>query len=332
MRRRLSARLLPACLVLALGSGTVLASGPASATPATQPRAPEVYCYDEPSQPDADLSDLEASFNSSNWMQTLQAMYKRRWPSGEALATAQANDPYWDQFVDKQSFDGFAESMMVAIHEETHMWDLDSSRTEWDVHTAAWINAGQQALTVPLHGGFPRKEILPLIKDSLSKDMDDIYLRDSQQGSYNLQGVVAEQNAGLTGLPAVTVLQEYIKGVGASNARDIAATNLRYLLLYLRVAKDQHPGYWAEIKNEPKLRDLVLTQFLRTAYWLEKSAPYTGKLGSKDADKITATNYAPENIAVLEEFTGRKVSVDSHKNCTAPPPSAPRQLAARTVW
>ncbi|MEI5102879.1 hypothetical protein RB200_35525 [Streptomyces sp. PmtG] len=197
------------------------------------------------------------------------------------------------------------------------MWDLDPSRTRWDVHIAAWVNAGQQALTVPVHGGFPRKEILPLIKDSLSSSMDNIYLRDRTQGEYRLQGVLAEQNAGLTGLPAVTVVQEYIKGVGASNARDIAATNLRYLLLYLRVAKDKHPDYWAKIKAEPKLRDLVLTQFLRTAYWLEKSAPYTGKLGSRDADKITATNYAPENIAVLEEFTGRKVRVDAQKNCTA---------------
>ncbi|MFJ2766807.1 hypothetical protein [Streptomyces sp. NPDC087300] len=316
MSRRLSARLLTACLVLALGSGTAVAAAPAPDGPA-QAAAPEPYCYDEPSQPNADLSDLKASFNSSNWMRTLQAMYKRRWPSGEALAIAQAGDQYWDQFVDKRSFDGFAESMMVAIHEETHMWDLDPSRTRWDVSIAAWINGGQQALTVPVHGGFPRKEILPLIKDKLSSSMDDIYLRDATQGSYRLQGVLAEQNAGLTGLPAVTVLQEYIKGVGASNARDIAATNLRYLLLYLRVAKDKHPTYWAQIKAEPKLRDLVLTQFLRTAYWLEKSAPYTGKLGSKDADKITATNYAPENIAVLEEFTGRKVRVDAQKNCTA---------------
>ncbi|WP_225986947.1 hypothetical protein [Streptomyces spectabilis] len=322
MSRRQLPRLLTASVVLALGAGTLAASGPtAAATPSVnvtvQSRAADPYCYDEPSQPNADVSDLKASFNSSNWMRTLQAMYKRRWPSGEALAIAQAKDKYWDQFVNKQSFEGFAESMMVAIHEETHMWDLDPSRTRWDVHIAAWINAGQQALTVPVHGGFPRKEILPLIKDSLSSSMDDIYLRDKTQGEYRLQGVLAEQNAGLTGLPAVTVVQEYIKGVGASNARDIATTNLRYLLLYLRVAKDKHPDYWARIKAEPKLRDLVLTQFLRTAYWLEKSAPYTGKLGSRDADKITATNYAPENIAVLEEFTGRKVRVDAQKNCTA---------------
>ncbi|NGO70694.1 hypothetical protein G5C65_20520 [Streptomyces sp. SB3404] len=244
-------------------------------------------------------------------------MYERRWPSGQALAIAQAHDPYWDQFVNKRSFEGFAESMMVAIHEETHMWDLDPSRTRWDVHIAAWINRDQQELRVPLHGGFPRKEILPLIKDNLSSSMDNIYLRDRTQGEYRLQGVLAEQNAGLTGLPAVTVVQEYIHGIGAGNARDIAATNLRYLLLYLRVAKDRHPDYWARIKAEPKLRDLVLTQFLRTAYWLEKSAPYADKLGSKDADRITATNYAPENIAVLEEFTGRQVRLDDQKHCTA---------------
>ncbi|XVV07248.1 hypothetical protein ACQPW3_18445 [Actinosynnema sp. CA-248983] len=283
----------------------------------TQPTAHAAvpYCYEEPHNPRADISDLKAGFTSANWMRTLQTMYQRRWPSGEALAKAQARDPYWNQFVRKDSFEGFAESMMVAIHEETHMWDLDGSRTRWDVHTAAWIDATRQATTVPLHGGFPRKEILPLIQDRLSDSMDGIYLRDRQQGSYKLQGVLAELNAGLTGLPAVTVVQEYIKGVGASNARDIAATNLRYLLLYLRVARDRHPDYWAKIKNEPKLRDLVLTQFLRTAYWLEKSAPYTGKLGSANADKITATNYAPENIAVLEAFTGRKVST-TQKNCT----------------
>ncbi|MFE0027482.1 hypothetical protein [Amycolatopsis sp. NPDC059021] len=292
-----------------------MAGTAAAATPVPKPAAP--YCYEEPSNPTADVSDLKARFSASNWMPTLQAVYQRRWPSGQALAVAQAKDKYWDQFVQKNSFESFAESMMVAIHEETHMWDLDGSRTTWNQYTAAWVNASRQDLKIPLHDGFPRKEILPLIKDRLSDSMDGIYLRDSTQGNYHLQGVTAELNAGLTGLPAVTVLQEYIKGVGASNARDIVATNLRYLLLYLRVAKDKHPAYWTQIKNEPKLRELVLTQFLRSAYWLEKSAPYTGKLGSPAADKITATNYAPENLAILQEFTGAKVRTDTQKNCTA---------------
>ncbi|MFE9581201.1 hypothetical protein ACFYO1_32845 [Nocardia sp. NPDC006044] len=309
-------RLLPmvtACLVLSIGPGSVAVAAP----DAQDPVAAAPFCYEEPSTPQADISDLKARFNRSNWMPTLQAMYQRRWPSGQKLAIAQAKDQYWNQFVDTSSFEAFAESMMVAIHEETHMWDLDGSRTEWDKYTASWINATQQLTNIPLYGGFPRKEILPLIKDKLSDDMDGIYLRDKQQGDYHLQGVTAELNAGLMGLPAVTVVQEYIKGIGASNSRDIAATNLRYLLLYLRVAKDKHPDYWAKIKNEPKLRDWVLTEFLRTAYWLEKSAPYSGKLGSPNADKITEKNYAPENISILEEFTGRKVRTDAQKNCTA---------------
>lgn len=312
-RARRTLSLLVGCLALSLGSGQLAQADPAPRDEA----AAAPFCYDEPSQPTADVSDLKAAFTGANWMRTLQTMYQRRWPSGEKLAIAQAKDQYWDQFVNKRSFDGFAESMMVAIHEETHMWDLDPSRTRWDVSIAAWINGSQQAMQVPVHGGFPRKEILPLIKDRLTASMDDTYLRDRTQGEYRLQGVLAEQNAGLTGLPAVTVVHEFIKGVGASNARDIAATNLRYLLLYLRVAKDKHPDYWAKIKAEPKLRELVLTQFLRTAYWLEKSAPYTGVVGGPDADKITKTNYAPENIAVLEEFTGRKVRVDAQRHCTA---------------
>ncbi|WP_207944416.1 hypothetical protein [Actinomadura rubrisoli] len=303
-----------ATVALSLVPVPVAAASPAASGPAAS--AAEPVCYSEPSTPTADISDLKARFGASNWMPTLQEMYRRRWPSGEKLAIAQAGDKYWTQFVNTKSFDGFAESMMVAIHEETHMWDLDGSRTKWNVHTAAWINASRQATTVPLHGGFPRKEILPLITDKLSDSMDGIYLRDSQQGSYLLQGVLAELNAGLTGLPAATVVQEYIKGVGASNARDIAATNLRYLLLYLRVAKDKHPDYWAKIKNEPKLRELVLTQFLRTAYWLDKSAPYTGKLGSPNADKITALNYSPANLAIVEEFTGATVRRDTDKHCT----------------
>ncbi|WP_340684087.1 hypothetical protein LCL61_37295 [Amycolatopsis coloradensis] len=243
-------------------------------------------------------------------------MYKRRWPSGEGLTIAQAKDKYFSQFVNKTSFNALAESLMVAIHEETHMWDLDPSRTSWDVYVSAWIDASRKAMKVPIHGGFPRREILPLITDDLTRSMDDIYLRDQQQGSYRIQGVIAELNAGLMGLPAATVVAEYIQGVGASNSRDIAATNMRYLQLYLRVAKTKHPDYWTKIKAQPELRELVLIEFLRTAYWLDQSAPHAAKLGSADVAKIVAKNYAPENIAIIEEFTGAKVNTGSARNCT----------------
>ncbi|GGK03347.1 hypothetical protein GCM10010123_36600 [Pilimelia anulata] len=305
-------------LVVALGSGSAVAAAAPPAPVAARGTAP--YCYDEPVTAQADISDVRSAFKQSNWLPTIQAMYKRRWPSGEGLATAQAKDKYFDQFVKKESFEALAESMMVAIHEETHMWDLDPSRTSWNKHMGAWINNTQQAAKVPLHGGFPRKEILPLIKDNLTSSMDETYLKDKTQGEYFLQGVMAELNAGLMGLPAATVVGEYIKGVGASNSRDIVATNMLYLQLYLRVAKSSHADYWAKIKNEPALRELVLTEFLRGAYWQERAAahPAAGKLGGPNATKIIAKNYDPANIAILEEFTGRKLRVQGGQlHCTA---------------
>ncbi|WP_410604277.1 hypothetical protein [Amycolatopsis sp. lyj-90] len=304
--------MLTVCLALSLTSIPATAAAHEAGTAGV--RAP--FCYEEPVQPKADVSDIKAGFQSSKWLQTIQAVYKRRWPSGEGLAIAQAKDKYFSQFVTKTSFNGLAESLMVAIHEETHMWDLDPSRTSWDVYMSAWINNSRKAMKVPLHGGFPRREILPLITDKLTDSMDGIYLRDQQQGSYRMQGVMAELNAGLMGLPAATVVAEYIQGVGASNSRDIAATNIRYLLLYLRVAKAKYPDYWAKAKAQPELRELVLVEFLRAAYWLDQSAPYASKLGSADVDKIVAKNYAPENIAILEEFTGAKVNTSSPKNCS----------------
>ncbi len=312
MRRKYPIPVLTVCLALSLTSIPATAAAHEAGTAGV--RAP--FCYEEPVQPKADVSDIKAGFQSSKWLQTIQAVYKRRWPSGEGLAIAQAKDKYFSQFVTKTSFNGLAESLMVAIHEETHMWDLDPSRTSWDVYMSAWINNSRKAMKVPLHGGFPRREILPLITDKLTDSMDGIYLRDQQQGSYRLQGVMAELNAGLMGLPAATVVAEYIQGVGASNSRDIAATNIRYLLLYLRVAKAKYPDYWAKAKAQPELRELVLVEFLRAAYWLDQSAPYASKLGSADVDKIVAKNYAPENIAILEEFTGAKVNTSSPKNCS----------------
>ncbi len=308
MRNRIT--LLTACLALSLTQLTV----PASAQDTTKVRAP--ICYEEPSQPKADVSDIKAGFTSSKWLQTIQGVYKRRWPSGEGLAIAQAKDQYFSQFVTKTSFNGLAESLMVAIHEETHMWDLDPSRTSWDVYVSAWINASRKAMKVPIHGGFARREILPLITDNLTKSMDDIYLRDQQQGSYKIQGVIAELNAGLMGLPAASVVAEFIQGIGASNARDIVATNIRYLQLYLRVAKAKYPDYWAKIKGQPELREFVLVEFLRAAYWLDQSEPYAAKLGSADVAKIVAKNYAPENVAIIEEFTGAKVNTGTSRNCT----------------
>ncbi len=276
------------------------------------------FCYGEALNLRADVSDLKTGFNGSNWLSTITGVYGRRWPSGKALAQAQANDQYFKGFVDTSSFNKLAESLMVAIHEETHMWDLDGSRTQWNSYSSSWIDDTTQFLKFQLYdadGGFPRKEILALIKDDASSDMDKLYLQDSTQGDYHLQGVTAELNAGLMGLPASLAVAEFIDGIGASNARDIALTNLSYLQLYLRVAKSSHAAYYARLKSDATWRKYVLVQFLRTAYFITQSDPYAAKLGSGKVPALINRVYAPENLAILEDFSGYKFPTRISDHC-----------------
>ncbi len=311
------ARLLGAGLI----AGALLLPQPGSAGPASIALGDidqGTFCYREPLNLQADVSDLKAGFTASNWLGTITGVYGRRWPSGKALAQAQANDQYFKGFVDTSSFNKLAESLMVALHEETHMWDLDGSRTQWNAYTSSWIDDTTQFLKFPLYdadGGFPRKEILALIKDDASSDMDKLYLQDSAQGDYHLQGVTAELNAGLIGLPAALAVAEFIDGIGASNSRDIALTNLSYLQLYLRVAKANHAGYYAKLKSDVTWRKYVLVQFLRTAYFITQSDPYAAKLGSSKVPALINRVYAPENLAILEDFSGYRFPTRISDSC-----------------
>lgn len=282
------------------------------------------FCYAETINLKADVSDIKAAFRADNWLQTITAVYDRRWPSGKALAQAQANDQYFKNFVDTASFNKLAESLMVAIHEETHMWDLAANRTEWNNYTSAWVDHTFQFNKMPLHDGFARKEILPLIKDDASSETDKVYLHDANQGQYHLQGVTAELNASLMGLPAALTVAEFIDGIGASNSRDLALTNMNYLQLYLRIAKANYPQFWQKLKAEPDFKKFVLVQFLRTAYFIDLSTPWASKLGSSKVPALIQRVYAPENIAIMQELTGYVFPTSISDHCMgSSTPSAP---------
>ncbi|MDE1464414.1 hypothetical protein [Spartinivicinus poritis] len=272
------------------------------------------YCYEEVINGGVDITDLKKKFNRYNWLQTIISVYERRWQSGAKLVKAQANDPYFSQFVNKTSFNKMAESLMVAIHEETHMYDLDSSRTEWEQKLTAYVNRFWQP-KVPIHGGFPRREIIPLLESNVTKPWDDLYLRDRTQGSYLMQGVLSELNAGLTGLVGVAVVGEYVEGYGASNAMDSAAAYMYHLQLYLRQAKESHFSYYNKIKSEKLFRDFILIQWLRLHYYV-KLAKNFSILGT-DYQEILDLLYRPNNIKAIEEITGHSVQLSGNKNCLA---------------
>ncbi|MCX4027734.1 hypothetical protein H0A36_21215 [Endozoicomonas sp. SM1973] len=270
------------------------------------------YCYEEVIKGDANIADLKSKFSRYNWLQTIMSVYDRRWQSGVKLVKAQANDPYFSQFVNKTNFNKMAESLMVAIHEETHMYDLDPSRTDWEQQLTAYVNQHWQP-KVPIHGGFPRREIIPLLESNVTKPWDDLYLRDRTQGSYLMQGVLSELNAGLTGLVGVAVVGEYIDGYGASNAMDSAAAYMYHLQLYLRQAKKMHSSYYNKIKSEELFRDFILIQWLRLHYYIQLAKGFS-ILGT-DYQEILELLYRPNNIKVIEDITGHSLQLDGDKSC-----------------
>ncbi|WP_178124450.1 hypothetical protein [Spartinivicinus ruber] len=270
------------------------------------------FCYKEAVQSNTDISDLKGRFNRYNWLQTIQSVYQKRWKSGVVLVKAQANDPYFSQFVNKNSFNKMAESLMVAIHEETHMYDLDSNRTDWEQKLTAFVNQYWQP-KVPIHGGFPRNEIIPLLESNVTKPWDDIYLRDSTQGSYLMQGVLSELNAGLTGLIGVAVVGEYVDGYEASNAMDSAAAYMYHLQLYLRQAKKAHVSYYNQLKSEKLFKDFILIQWLRLHYYIDIAKEFT-KLGT-DYQEILELLYRPNNVKAIEEVTGHSILLTGNKHC-----------------
>lgn len=270
------------------------------------------YCYQEDLNQSADISDLKRKFNKYNWLQTIQSIYQRRWKGGELLVKEQANDPYFSQFVNKSSFNKMAESLMVAIHEETHMYDLDYRRTDWEQKITAFVNQHWQP-KVPIHGGFPRKEIIPLIESNVTKPWDDIYLRNSTQGNYLMQGVLSELNAGLTGLVGVAVVGENVEGYGASNAIDSAAAYMYHFQLYLRKAEQSYPDYYQLIASEQLFKDFIIIQWLRLHYYIDLATKFS-KIGT-DYQRIVELLLRPYNIKAIENFTGHSVLIDTHKNC-----------------
>ncbi|MCG7926935.1 MAG: hypothetical protein JAY67_15540 [Candidatus Thiodiazotropha taylori] len=263
------------------------------------------YCYTDTMNLSADLSNVKASFSSSNWQQTILDMYTLRWPSGQALAKAQLNDQYFAQFVEKGSFDALAGSMMVAIHEETHMYDLDPSRSTWDVNLTQFVNTEWQP-RVNVYGGFPRSQIKYLIENKANKSLDDLYL-EGQQGTYKFHGVLTELNAGLMGLSAAATIGDYAKG--PINTMDAAAGYMLHLQQYLRTAKEKHSNFYQQISNDQELKDFITIQWLRLQYFLDIASKYPEL--SYEYDAIRSNLHEAKNLEAIRAFTGHQLQISN---------------------
>ena len=257
------------------------------------------YCYSEPIDSNASLTDLEAAFNGGNWLNTILETTQRRYPSGHDLLFVMQDDPYLSWFVDTSSFAMLMESLMTVVHEETHGYDYEYA--QWGVTFAYWIRSEWQP-SVHHHEGFPRSEILSMLENDATDLYADTYLTGTQ-GTYDYMELLDELNCYINGLAAIALVGEY-EPWGIS-ARDGALAFMYYLELYLRRARNVYPDFYEAIQTDDHMVDLVLIQWLRLHYFLEVSYAF-GNLGVND-HAIEALVHDSANQSEIEQLVDRSL-------------------------
>lgn len=260
-------------------------------------------CYCEPLDPEADISDLEASYDPGAWSQTMSQVFERRWPAGAALVADLQGDPYFGSFTDTSSFAGLMDGFMTEAHEGTHGWDYGHA----GVDTFAYFLRGDLQYEVAKVHGFDRSEIYGMLTDDSTSLYSDLYLV-GDQGTYGFYELLDEMNCYINGMAAIGVVGEYIP-YGISG-RDGAVAFLYFLELYLGRARTMYPDLYADLKADPEYVDLVRTQWLRTHFLMIYAADLHDHLGIAD-DAIEANLYAPENMAEIEMFIDHEVDASN---------------------
>lgn len=260
-------------------------------------------CYCERFDASADVSDLQQSFDGSNWAEVMIGVLDRRYPAAADLLVEMEDDPYFGAFTDTSSFTSLMDSVMTEVHEGTHGWDYDHALGQ--PYFGYWLRS-DLVYEPPKIDGFPRSEIHSMLVDDSTALYADTYLT-GEQGTYGFYELLDEMNAYINGMGAIAAVGEHIPwGV---SGRDGAVAFLYYLELYLRRARTAYPDLYAELRAEPEYVELVQTQWLRTHFLLERADAFP-ELGIHDQE-IRANLYAPENQAELEMFIGRPLQAGS---------------------
>jgi len=269
-------------------------------TPPTQCPA---NCYCEPFDGDADIGDLEASFNGSNWAEVMIQVLDRRYPAAADLLVEMQDDPWFGSFTDTSSFTGLMDSVMTEVHEGTHGWDWDHALGQ--PYFGYWIRADLVYEPKKIDG-FPRSEIAPMLVDDSTSLYAGTYLTGTQ-GTYGWYELLDEMNAYINGMGAIAAVGEHLPwGI---SGRDGAVALFYYVELYLRRARTQYPELYAQLKAEPEYVELVQTQWLRIHFLLDHADAHPD-LGINDAE-IRAHLHDPDNQAEIELFIDHAVDASS---------------------
>ena len=296
------------------GAGDVDASGnetdanpnaPDARPGATDAGTSQAECYTEVANPNADITDLVASYGGANWKDELIAVMTRRHPATAFLLNAQRNDSYFSQFSDSNSWTGMVGWLDTLSHEETHLFNAYHAQSVGK--TSSVFFREDLILYPPTISTFARSEIHDDIAQSAR---DGIYASTYLTGSSGERGfeaLVDEQSCYLNELAAVGLVGEHFNG-GVS-LRDGSVAFLYFMQVYLRVARTEYPAIYNQLKGSEVYREIVKTQWLRTHYFLPYADAFPN-LGINDGTYRTLM-HQPENMAEISMFIGQTVNASN---------------------
>jgi hypothetical protein len=203
---------------------------------------PASNCWDEPLDPDGDVSAILSSYGGADYKQDLVAAMAVRWPAGAYLLGAQIDDPYFSQFSDSSSWPGMVNWLDTLVHEQTHLFNAYHA-IDVGEHAALYFTE-DVILYMPPEQGFARAEIMSELAPGAAAGIyAGTYLVGSQ-GERGFNAVLDEATCYLNEVPGLAVFGDDYPGQGVS-LRDGIAAFTYFLEVYLRVARTEHAEFYA---------------------------------------------------------------------------------------
>lgn len=266
----------------------------------TADSAPDVT-PDSPTTPVKSGETPAAAGQGADCLDAATAMLKKHDPAGFAFVEKNGNEPSIATWID---CDDPTYRLSAAVHETVHVVDFKSSM----VGDVAFHTTADDNVTMPRTKYFPRSEIAAYLpKDAKYRET---YL-EGTSGEQDLVSLLSELNAYTHGLATNGKLAYFIPRNRKISSRDGLATQMLYLELYVRRAKEAHPDDWRHMATDDQTLTVIQTLWSQAEETLVATLP-DERLGIDDGP-ILKRVYQPtqvEQLVALFRHGGRTFEYD----------------------
>ncbi len=255
-------------------------------------------CYTETLLPSANIDDIVTGYGGADYKSQVIAAVGRYWPGGVDLLQTEIDNENFERFTSPSSWVDSANEITTLTHEMTHIYNF--GETTDDGHLLYF--RGDLQLKLPSDSNsFPRSEISQHMAVFAEQGQYGQLYFTGEPGTRGFNALLDELSCYTNELPVIPLFDPYFEGFGIS-ARDGSVAFLYFMQLYLKVAREDHPEYYEEIRSSPAVVDAVVQSWLRVHWYLEHVEGYE-KMGIDDAAYRTEM-YKAENLSELQEFSG----------------------------